>query len=188
MTHSITVYGTPAPQGSKSFKGFNKAGRAILAESSAKVKPWREDVVAAVERYLNPLRPTWQPLDCAQIVRMIFTVTKPASAPKTRRTAPDRMPDLDKLARSTGDALKTARLIKDDSLIVEFSRLAKVYPGEDPEALASPGVIITLDNWLDAPLDDSLVCIRCGGFAPTHKCIPAASLKAPVPVPTLMPL
>lgn len=182
MTHSLIVYGLPAPQGSKSFKGFTKKGKAILAESSEKVKPWRQDVSASAERYLEQFRPDWQPIACAQLVRMVFTVPKPASAPKTRRTAPDRMPDLDKLARSTGDALKTSGLIADDSLIVEYSRLAKVYPGEDPEALEAPGVRITLDNWLDAPLDPSLLCPRCGGFAPTHKCLPAsASVATPLP-------
>lgn len=179
MTHSLIAYGRPAPQGSKDPKGRRKNGSVILVESSPHLKPWRQDVIASVHQYLAQFRPDWRPLDCAQIVRMVFTMPKPLSAPKTRRTVPDKYPDADKLARGVGDALKIAGMIKDDSLLVEYSRLAKVFPGEDPEALESPGVRITLDNWLDAPLDPSLVCPRCGGFAPTHKCLPASASVAP---------
>lgn len=170
MRHTLTIYGIPGPQGSKSFKGFNRAGTAILAESSKKVKPWRDDITTAIHTYLAPLRPGWAPIHTAQIVTMIFTLPKPSASPKTRRIAPAKMPDLDKLARSTGDALVQAGLLKDDALIVEYSRLAKVYPGEDIEALEAPGAIITLDNWLDAPLHPDLTCPDCGGFTPTHKC------------------
>lgn len=172
MTHTITVLGKPAPQGSKSFKGLNRLGRGILTEDCQDLKPWRADIIIAVETYLKPLRPAWRPLDTAQIIRMIFTVRKPTTAPKTRRTVPDRKPDLDKLARAVGDALTIAGLIRDDAILVEYSRLAKVYPGEDPEALPSPGVRITLDPYLDAPLPDALTCPQCGGYAPTHKCTP----------------
>jgi crossover junction endodeoxyribonuclease RusA len=45
---TFTVRGTPAPQGSKSFKGIH-GGHAVLAESSKKVKPWRMDVKAVAE-------------------------------------------------------------------------------------------------------------------------------------------
>lgn len=173
MRHTLTIYGMPAPQGSKDFKGLSRSGKAILAESSAKVKPWRQDVVRSVLEHLAPTRSDWKPIEGAQIVRMIFTLPKPVASPKTRRIAADKRPDLDKLARSTGDALVDAGLIRDDSLIVEYARLAKVYPGEDPEALDSPGALITLDNWLDAPLHPSLTCPICGGFAPTHRCAPS---------------
>ena len=76
------------------------------------------------------------------MVRMIFTMPKPASAPKRRRIWPMGMPDLSKLARSTEDALSDAGIWRDDARVVEYGRLAKVYPGEDPEALDTPGAII----------------------------------------------
>ena len=44
-TLTIRVNGTPAPQGSK--RGFVVKGRVVMAESSPKVKPWRQDVAAA---------------------------------------------------------------------------------------------------------------------------------------------
>lgn len=140
---AFTVYGMPAPQGSKKFVGTNKAGRGILVESSKKVKPWRVDVKAAAEAQ-RIAHAMLAPLDGPLIVSMVFTLPKPASAPKRRRTWPDRMPDLSKLARSTEDAISDAGLWADDARIVEYSRLAKVFPGEDPEALQAPGVRVTV--------------------------------------------
>jgi len=137
----IIVYGMPAPQGSKKFVGLAKSGRGILAESSKKVRPWRQDVKAAA----LAVRDGAAPLDAPVRVRMVFTMPKPASAPKRKRTFPCRMPDLSKLARSTEDALTEAGVWKDDARVVEYARLAKVYPGEDPEALDAPGVRIEVE-------------------------------------------
>jgi Holliday junction resolvase RusA-like endonuclease len=137
----VIVHGSPAPQGSKKFVGLAKStGRGILVESSKKVKPWRQDVKAAARVHAEG----HPPLDGNLRVRMVFTLPKPASAPKRRRTWPNKKPDVSKLARSTEDALVDAGLIADDARIVEYERLAKVFPGEDPEALESPGVRIEL--------------------------------------------
>lgn len=146
-TVAVIVYGSPAPQGSKKFVGFTRPkpgeerGRAILVESSKAVKPWREDVKAAAER----VRAGAVALDGPLRVRMVFTLPKPASAPKRRKLYAMRLPDLSKLARSTEDALVDAGLIADDARIVEYSRLAKVFPSEDAEALEVPGVRITIE-------------------------------------------
>ena len=142
MSLRIVVYGSPAPQGSKSFKGLAKSGHAILVESSKRVKPWRQDVKSAGIEARNGAAP----LDGPLVARMVFTLPKPKNAPKTRRTYPDRKPDVSKLLRSTEDALTDAGVIADDARLVEFTRLAKVYPGEDPEALEAPGVVITLER------------------------------------------
>jgi Holliday junction resolvase RusA-like endonuclease len=142
---SIVVYGDPAPQGSKKFVGMI-AGRGMLVESSKRVKPWRQDVVAAAREVVAGQAP----LDGALVVRMVFTLPKPASAPKRKRTWPNKKPDVSKLARSTEDALVTAGAITDDARIVEYSRLAKVFPNEDPEALSSPGVRIAIRRLEDS--------------------------------------
>jgi Holliday junction resolvase RusA-like endonuclease len=140
----IIVFGDPAPQGSKAFKGLftGKDGRqhAKLAESSKRVKPWRQDVVAAARQAVAGAAP----LDGALVVRMVFTVPKPASAPKRRTSWPNKRPDCSKLCRSTEDALVTAGAIADDARIVGYERLFKVYPNEDPDALTSPGVRIEI--------------------------------------------
>lgn len=137
----IVVYGSPAPQGSKKFVGLAKSGRGILAESSKKVRPWRQDVKAEALK----VRAGAAPIDAPVRVRMVFTMPKPASAPKRKRTYPMRMPDLSKLARSTEDALTDAGIWRDDARVVEYARLAKVYPGEDHESLDAPGVRITIE-------------------------------------------
>jgi crossover junction endodeoxyribonuclease RusA len=139
---TIIVYGSPAPQGSKKFLGRTKTGRGIMGEVSKKVKPWRMDVKAAAELVRNGSPAMDGPLRA----RMVFTLPKPASAPKTRRSWPCTRPDVSKLCRSTEDALTDAGLIKDDARIIGYSRLEKVYPGEDPEALTVPGVRITIEQ------------------------------------------
>jgi Holliday junction resolvase RusA-like endonuclease len=138
---SLKVYGSPAPQGSKKFVGIAKGtGRGILVESSKRVKPWREDVKAAAEAIRNGAAP----LDGNLVLCMVFTLPKPKSAPKSRRTWPNRKPDVSKLARSTEDALVDAGLIADDARIVGYDRLWKAFPNEDPDALEAPGVRITI--------------------------------------------
>jgi Holliday junction resolvase RusA-like endonuclease len=137
---AFDVFGTPGPQGSKKAFVNKKTGKASLAESSAKVKPWRQDVKAAAEAFVA----TVGTLDGALWLRMTFTLPKPASAPKRRRTYADKKPDLSKLARSTEDALTDSGLIRDDARIVEYRRLAKVFPNEGEGALRAPGVRIEI--------------------------------------------
>jgi Holliday junction resolvase RusA-like endonuclease len=135
----IIVYGDPAPQGSKKFVGM-AGGHGVLVESSKKVKPWRQDVVTAAREAMAGFTTFDGPLR----LKMVFTLPKPSSAPKRRRTWPNKKPDVSKLARSTEDALVTAGALKDDARIVEYCRLAKVFPGEDADALTSPGVLIEI--------------------------------------------
>ncbi|MDM4721139.1 RusA family crossover junction endodeoxyribonuclease [Micromonospora sp. WMMA1363] len=138
---TITAYGLPAPQGSK-----RHIGRGVMIESSKRVKPWRDDVKNAAERFIESQRVRglhWTPLDEPLAVSMVFTLPKPASAPKQRRTWPMRLPDLSKLIRSTEDALTDAGIWRDDARVVECTA-RKVYPGEDESALASPGVVVRI--------------------------------------------
>jgi Holliday junction resolvase RusA-like endonuclease len=114
-----------------------------MVESSAKVKPWREAVKHATREamrdepcLLGPLR-----------VSMTFTLPKPKSAPKSRRTFPDKKPDLSKLIRSTEDALTDIAAWEDDARIVEL-KAAKRYPLEGHEALERPGVVISIERCL----------------------------------------
>lgn len=140
MKLTIIAYGDPAPQGSK-----RHVGKGVMIESCKRVKPWRENVAAAAleARVAEAFAP---PLDGPLRARMVFTLRKPASAPKKRRTYPDRKPDLSKLIRSTEDALVQAGAIADDARIVEFTRAAKVFVGEDPEALDATGVRIEVET------------------------------------------
>jgi crossover junction endodeoxyribonuclease RusA len=136
----LRVFALPAPQGSKSFKGLSKKGHAILVESSKNVKPWREAVVYAALEYVNLGNSC---ISGAISVEMVFTLPKPKSAPKTRRTWPDRKPDCSKLIRSTEDALVDAGVIEDDARIVDL-HARKVFPKEDKDALHVPGAVIRI--------------------------------------------
>ncbi len=146
---TLVTFGKPAPQGSK-----RHVGRGIMVESSKHVKPWRDAVRSdAVETMAGAA-----PLDGPVEVDMVFTFVRPKSHYRTGRNAhllrddaptrPATIPDLSKLARSTEDALKDAGVIRDDSLICEYKRLAKVYANEDVDALSSPGVVIRISPLL----------------------------------------
>lgn len=139
----IRVYGTPAPQGSK--QAYVRGKRAVLVEVSRKVKPWREAVVAAAQA---------SGLSYGGIVavHVIFYMPRPKShygsrkgQPYLKDTAPSYpsgKPDIDKLLRSTFDALTTSGIIEDDSRIVEvFAR--KLYEREN----CPPGAAIQLTEW-----------------------------------------
>lgn len=155
----IVVRGRPAPQGSKRALG---PGRMI--EMSTHVKPWREDVkAAAIDARLRAKVMSGEPdrageslmvppMDGPLVVSMVFTMRKPLGAPKRRRTWPDRTPDLSKLCRATEDALTDAGVWADDARVVEYARLAKVYPGEDPQALEVPGCSILVCRITDSTL------------------------------------
>lgn len=149
----IVVYGNPAPQGSKKFMGIH-SGRAVLTESSKKVRPWRQDVKAAAEAVIARLDSEfpWAPLDGPLMLTVAFTMPAPKSLPKRRPSQPAKTPDLSKLIRSTEDALTSAGVWRDDALVVEV-RAVKTYPigtlGARPDALRSPGAVIEVFQYPD---------------------------------------
>lgn len=135
MTLTITVHGTPAPQGSK--RAYVVAGRARLVESSAKVKPWRTDVrTAALDAIAAATLPSPCPFLGPVALHIAFRLPRPAyhwrtgaRANELKPTAPrwhDKRPDIDKLARSTCDALSEAGVWRDDSQVAEMV-VTKVY-------------------------------------------------------------
>ncbi|MEW2402206.1 RusA family crossover junction endodeoxyribonuclease [Streptomyces sp. NPDC046862] len=146
---TIVVHGRPAPQGSKKYAGHRRnsaSGRvsAVLVEQSKRVKPWRALVTAATRQALTTA-PGEFPLDGPLAAEIVFTVRKPASAPKRRRTWPTTRDsgDLDKLLRSTFDGIADGQAVVDDSRIIRVTA-TKAFPSEHPEALPEPGAIIRL--------------------------------------------
>lgn len=139
----ITVYGVPAPQGSK-----RHVGRGIMVESSKKVVPWREAVKSAcwqVESATTPFpRPT------AVMVSVAFYLERPRghfgsgrNALTLKDSAPARpagTPDLDKLPRSTLDGLTEAGIWGDDSQVALISA-GKYYVCDE---FTRPGARITV--------------------------------------------
>ncbi|MFE4915882.1 RusA family crossover junction endodeoxyribonuclease [Streptomyces sp. NPDC056652] len=148
---TIVVHGRPAPQGSKKYAGHRRnaaSGRisAVLVEQSKRVKPWRALVTAGTTRAMQDNGSSGtSPLDGPLEAEIVFTVLKPASAPKRKRTWPTtrHSGDVDKLIRSTFDGIADAGAVVDDSRIIRVTA-TKTFPGEHPESLDQPGAIIRL--------------------------------------------
>ena len=167
------VHDLPAPQGSKRAI-VNKGGKVSLIESSRQVKPWREAVkLAALDAY--DYCPT--ALSGPLLVLVDFSMPRPKSHYRTGRNAdrlrggapiaPARTPDLDKLLRSTFDALTAAGIWGDDAQVVDVCA-RKTYAGT---TLPFVGARITVDHYRPTrcqvcgePADDA-VCAGCGGAA-----------------------
>jgi crossover junction endodeoxyribonuclease RusA len=130
----IDVTGIPAPQGSK-----RHVGKGVMVESSKKVKPWRTAVAT------EALKHTFEPWPYVNVVAW-FRLSRPKSHYRTGRFShvlkdsapvfPAQYPDLDKLCRSTLDALRMGAAFKDDAQVVKLYAF-KVYAaqGEEPGAL-----------------------------------------------------
>jgi Holliday junction resolvase RusA-like endonuclease len=163
---TITVHGIPGPQGSKKPLGTRRTKNGgittVMVESSAKVKPWRQDVTAAALEAIAGI-PDWKPLDGPLVASVVFTMRHqptskpawwPAGLPWSRKLTwrPASTPDLSKLLRSTEDAL-TGVAWKDDARVVEYVRLAKYYVGHPATDVLphGPGAVIRV--W---PLDEAV--------------------------------
>lgn len=142
----VEVRGSPVPQGS--IRSLGK-GRPSVHSNAKRLKPWREQVQGAIEDAMQENRERWPavsgpyPLLGPVAVDVTFTMLKPKSAPKRRRTFPITRPDGDKLLRSVFDAMQAAGLIKDDSQVIDWHG-RKVYPDEAPQSLPVPGLYLSV--------------------------------------------
>lgn len=119
---SFTVIGEPAPQGSKTRWG---------SEDNPRTAPWRATVSAAAHEAMNGSGPFLGP--CA--LEIVFYFPRPKAHYGSGRNAgvlkpgaPDyvtRAPDIDKLVRAVGDALK-GLAVRDDAQFA-LVRAKKVY-------------------------------------------------------------
>lgn len=165
MTSPLTLrpIGIPAPQGSKSGFYNPKLGRVQMVESSKKVKPWRQDVIAAASNAIAQ-HTDWTQLEGPLELTAVFYFTRPGYHYRTGRysgelrpNAPrfvDKKPDLDKIIRSTLDGLGQAGVYKDDSQVVRFHQIDQIYadPGVPPGALIT---IAPIDSAAPAPSDQT---------------------------------
>lgn len=116
----FTVYGKPAPQGSKVRTRWG------MREASTSLMPWREAIVSQIMR--DGLHETRY--DGPVTVRVTFWFERPrihygtrGGQPYLRENAPrykTSAPDLDKLQRSLGDALVQGGVLTDDDRIVSW--------------------------------------------------------------------
>jgi len=115
----LTIYGDPAPQGSKVAHAL-PGGKIVMREVSKKIDPWRKAVKFAVA---NLVGDDWEPFDAPLEIETIFYLKRGSTI---RRPLPIVAPDLDKLDRGLWDALTHANVWRDDALVVN-SISQKVY-------------------------------------------------------------
>jgi Holliday junction resolvase RusA-like endonuclease len=115
----FTVLGHPTPQGST--KGFLVKGKVHITSANAQMKPWRQQIgwtalnARAKAGYSDIFAGKHVPVRA----RFLFYLAPPQTMPKGR-TQPAVKPDLDKLCRSTFDAL-SGILWLDDAQVVDLS-------------------------------------------------------------------
>lgn len=131
---SFFCAGAPTTQGSK--RGFIVNGRVVLVESTGeRLKDWRHVLaIAARDAWPHP------PLTGAVSAEMHFTLPKPKSTPKRKRTWPigKRSGDLDKLERAVFDAI-THVIVADDAQVIDV-RASKDWE----DASEGPGVLVLI--------------------------------------------
>lgn len=135
---SFQVFGIAQPKGST--RAFIPRGwkRPIITTDNPKSKGWQQLVaeqaqtVAREGLFLGPV-----------VLRVVFQLPRPQSLPKHRQHH-TKKPDLDKLIRSTKDALKGV-LYTDDAQVVDI-HAQKVYAPTG----SAPCALVTLEE-ADAP-------------------------------------
>lgn len=115
---SFTVYGQPAPAGSKTV-GHAKSGRAFVRDSSKRSRPWKSDVAQAAGIAVRGAPLLEGPLELV----LRFYVPRPKGHFGARGLRPSApvypivKPDVLKLARAVEDAC-TGVIWRDDAQIV----------------------------------------------------------------------
>lgn len=109
------VYGLPAPQGSKKIVA---GGARVIEDNHDRKVAWRTAVEAACLPTVK-MSSRALPFDGPIAVLVEFYLPAPKRRPRWRLWA-WRKPDLDKLVRSTLDALSRANVIVDDARVVEL--------------------------------------------------------------------
>ena len=117
------VVGLPAAQGSK-----RHVGNGVMVETSKNLKPWRQAVAEAARDIAADVGQYDEPLHMEVVFRFPMPKSRRAAVRSLGIASKTTAPDLDKLIRSTGDALTTSGLIRDDALIcsVHASKLEVV--------------------------------------------------------------
>ena len=124
---SFTVYGIPAPQGSKT--AIMVGGKARLVQAGgtggrAKHAAWRNAVAAAAAEAAGDV-----PLEGPLSIDVVFRFPRPQSRPKRHHGWHTVRPDHDKVLRATFDGLTDGGLVRDDCLFASITVVAVEEPG-----------------------------------------------------------
>jgi Holliday junction resolvase RusA-like endonuclease len=130
---TFTVYGKPAPAGSKRFvpAGGKRGGRPLVIDDSKRSRPWKQDVAAIALEVMRGRELLAGPLQ----LELVFYLARPKGHYGARGLRPSApawptvKPDVLKLTRAVEDAL-TGQVWRDDAQVV-LEQLHKRYG--DPE-------------------------------------------------------
>jgi Holliday junction resolvase RusA-like endonuclease len=139
VTLTLSIIGTPAPQGSKT---RNRYG--AVYESSPKVKPWRQDVKAVAREAIEAGGPTFP--TGPVIVGIRFRLPRPKGHYGTGRNAGQLRPS----ARSTLDGMGEAGVWRDDAQVVGLW-VVKEY-ATDTLPVGATVSVDAYGSWMGAPL------------------------------------
>ena len=137
MSLTITVFGRPAPQGSKRHVG---GGRFI--EASKYLPAWRKAITLAAITEIE--KEAWAQSHSPIAIEVMFYLERPATIPVAKRPWPIKPPDLDKLLRGVLDGLTDAGVWDDDGQVVKITAW-KAYADT-----REPGAFITISPIVDA--------------------------------------
>jgi len=138
---TITVFGRPAPQGSKRYVGGNRAQGGRFIEASKYLPAWRKAITIAAITEIE--KETWAKDTNPIAIEVTFYLERPATIPVAKRPWPIKPPDLDKLLRGVLDGLTDAGVWDDDGQVVKITAW-KVYADT-----RDPGCEITVSRISD---------------------------------------
>lgn len=137
MNLRIRVIGVPATAGSFVPRKRKNGSLYLLRSGSQKHREWRQ----AAETTIRQTVKLWEwevNQDDEYSVSLSFLIPKPKSV---SRAQPNVKPDIDKLCRSTLDALTVGKAIDDDARIIQLVA-SKTYASETEQ----PGCYITVNK------------------------------------------
>ena len=137
----FTVYGKPAPQGSK--RAIQAPGQrfpSVVEQAGDKLKAWR----AAITQAAGAAMEQHEMIDGPVRVEIVFHFLRPKghfgtgkNSARLKPSAPEfhiQRPDADKLARAVLDGL-TSRCYRDDSQVVELTAIKRWTDGQECAAV-----------------------------------------------------
>lgn len=155
----LNVTGLPAPQGSHSAYVNKTTGRAVIMHGSsnvgrAKLEAWRGAVAGEAKRWMAENGFDASPWDRSTPLSILIVFRLPEPQQRPKQLLHERRPDLDKLIRSTVDALSGpgAGLVVDDSRL-SICCAAKRWAAGEP-----PGAEIVVRAALEDDLEEVFEC------------------------------
>ena len=137
MNLKIRIIGIPATAGSFVPRKRKNGSLYLLRSGSQKHKEWRQTAEFTIRQAVKLWE--WEVAQDDQYsVSLSFLLPKPKSV---SRAQPNVKPDIDKLCRSTLDALTVGKAIDDDARIIQLTA-CKTYATEAEQ----PGCYITVNK------------------------------------------